>query len=264
MSSEILAAKQVGDVSYMVADLSVLYTIIDSESIKQSNSTEYNPRQKSDGHYVSLSRDFTAAALRNNKRWRYGVILDGNKLSERYHVEPFSFPGSVINSGGKFAIKELTSYDDNTYKLVIVNRPAMSVPRVVFNYLEEQILNLPESYKDSHHLVVQEEGIRRVKGRKIDTKYLFNVKHGDGGRILSKFDSLPEYVKYVLTKSAGTNEYEERIWTERNYISIKGCILGLVLPQKEIPDFETDDRKLVVALRDLMDSKMNEYQIVYY
>lgn len=43
--STILASKQIGDLSYFVGDLATLYTIVDSQKIKQSKSLEYNSRK---------------------------------------------------------------------------------------------------------------------------------------------------------------------------------------------------------------------------
>ena len=95
MKTKILASKQVGEVSYLVGDLQILYNVVKDEVILGSKKPEKNPRTGKLENYVSLSRNYTSAALRNNSRWKYGVLLDGDKLSDHYHIEPISYVGAV-------------------------------------------------------------------------------------------------------------------------------------------------------------------------
>lgn len=260
----IYAAKQVGDVSYLVKDWSVFYDILENQHIKRSKAMELNPRTRKKSYYVSLSRNFTAAALRNNTRWRYGVVIDGDKLSNRYHIEPFSFTGANLNNGGKIGIKDLTAYDDGTYKLRLVNWPAMPISRETFDFIESLILSQSDEFNKSHKLVIQDGGKRRVAGRMIEKKYNYNVKHGDGCRLLVNVDKLPGEITTFLTKDPRTNEYEERIWTSDEYIDISKCIKGIIIPRSEIPDFESSDFADIVQVRDILDSMYREYTITYY
>lgn len=64
----LIEEKQVGPVSYMVKEPAVLYTILETNRILRSRKQEYNPDTKEDQYYVSLSRDMTAAAIRNESR----------------------------------------------------------------------------------------------------------------------------------------------------------------------------------------------------
>ena len=82
----LVEGKQVGEVSYMVADLDVLLYILDDEMLLRSRLQELNPKTRKKEYYLSLSRNLTAAAKRNGKRWRWGVILNGDKLSDRYSI----------------------------------------------------------------------------------------------------------------------------------------------------------------------------------
>lgn len=262
---KIYAAKQVGDLSYFVSDISILGQIIRTAQIRQSNNPEFNPRVKKKQYYVSLSRNMTAAAIRNNKRWRYGVVIDGDKLSNRYHIEPFSFAGTSINRGNQLGVKELTAYDDGTYKLRLVSWPAMDISKSTFEYLEDLILSKDETFNQEHKLVIQDGGKRRVGGRMITKKYVYNVKHGDGRKLLGKVEDLPNEIVEFLTTSSETNEYEERVWTNTQYIDISGCIKGLILPKGEIPDFETEqENKIIVDIRECLDEEYDEYKLTYY
>lgn len=89
----IIENKQVGPVSYMCETGQILNAILTDMEILRSRKPEKNPATKKPQYYVSLSRDLTSAARRNNERWRFGVVLDGDKLSDRYHISPVSYAG---------------------------------------------------------------------------------------------------------------------------------------------------------------------------
>lgn len=259
----ITAAKQIGDLSYFCKHFTTLCNIVEDERISSGSSMEYNPRTKKKSKYVSMSRHMTAATLRNNKRWKYGVIVDGTKLSNRYHIEPFSFTGASIRKS-TLRVKGITKYDDGSCTLSLVNWPTMDTSSKVFDYFENLILDQPESFNDSHKLVIQTQGKRRVKGRLIERKYVYNVIHGDGGKLISSFESLPDYVKYLLLKGSKTNEYEERLWTSSAFIDISGCIKGIIIPKSEFKDFETSENPEAVILRDICDKTLKNYDVIYY
>lgn len=259
----ILAAKQVGDLSYFVKDLNIFYNIIKYQQIKQSNNQEYNPRTGKKEYYISLSRNMTAAALRNSDRWRYGIVIDGNKLSNRYHIEPFSFTGSSLNQGSQLRVKYLVSYDDGTCKLNLVNWPTMEISKSTFDFIRNRILSMPEDFNNSHKLVFQQGGKRKVEGRFIDEKYMYNVKHGDSGKLLADVD-LPSEITYQLTKGTATNEYEERVWMSKEYLDISGCIIGIVVPRDEFDDFKIADDPIVQKIRESLDKIHRNYTITYY
>lgn len=262
--AKIFAAKQVGRLSYFVGNLSTFYTVITTQKIKQSNKAEYNPRTKKKENYVSLSRSISAAPSRNNTRWRYGITIDGDHLSDRYHIEPFSFMGSALNRGAKIGIKDMTLYDDGSCRLRLVNWPAMSISRNTFDYIENLILSQPEKFNSEHKLQIQDGGKRRVNGHLIEKKYNYNVQHGDGSVLLSHVDKIPDEITTMLTKGENTNEYEERVWTSSNFLDISGCITGVIVPKSEIPDFETSDNKIITLIRDFLDEKYGDYKITYY
>lgn len=244
---KILASKQVGDVSYLVAEIETLYNIVRDEIILSSRVPEKDPNTGKPEHYISLSRNYTSAALRNNGRWRYGVLLDGNKLSERYHIEPISFYGGVRKG---VRLNTLTKYDDGTcYALLINGGGSMQIPSSLYDSIEQIIINLPEETKQQKRLIVQTGGKRRYRGRMIDTKYTFKNPNGfplNENTLGSQFTN--------LLKHTDLNETEERIWVQnKKSISISGCIIGLVLPKSEADRLDEPDG-VFAMLRQEMDS----------
>ena len=243
----ILENKQVGDVSYMVSELSVLYNILNTESIYSSRNTEYNPNTGKKQNYVSLSRDLTSAAFRNSKRWVYGVLLDGDKLSDNYSITPYSYSGTVLNSGGDLRVKYIAEYDDGTCVLNLVNWSTMSITKSIYDEIVSAIEKMPNDLKIKKKLEHTMEGKNRRNGKVLKEKYLFNVKTG-GLRITQKeFPSLCS----KLSKSSGMNETEERIWlNNENTISIKRCIKGIIIPKKMSSEEDVELENILKMLDD--------------
>lgn len=246
MKVKILASKQVGDVSYLVGDLEILYNIIKDEVILGSKKPEKNPRTGKPENYVSLSRNYTSAALRNNSRWKYGVLLDGNKLSDRYHIEPISYTGAVTKN---LRLKTLTKYDNGEcYAYFLNSGGATRIPPYTYNQIEQTILNLPDEIKEQKKLVVQNGGKRRTKGKLIEKKYTFQVPNGFNINLRSLGSGFTDLLKHTEL-----NETEERIWLGgKTHISIHNCIVGLVLP-KSIADqlnASEDTLAMIVAVMD--------------
>ena len=110
----ITAAKQVGSLSYMVESQTILDLILRTGRIKSSQKPERNPNTGEESKFVSFSRNMTSAAIRNSKRWRWGVIIDGDRLSDRYSIVPISFVGVLTNkNSANFKVKCITKYDEN-------------------------------------------------------------------------------------------------------------------------------------------------------
>lgn len=65
---KVITAKQVGDVSYLVSNDATLRTILVEGRIVSSKKQEKNPNTSKLQNYVSLARDLTSAAIRNNSR----------------------------------------------------------------------------------------------------------------------------------------------------------------------------------------------------
>lgn len=259
-------AKQVGNVSYMVGDLQVLCNIIATESIWTSK-PEYNAKQHKNMPFVSFARDMSAAALRNPKRWKYGIILDGDHLSDKYKIEPFSYAGAGVNKGDKFKVKILTHYDDNTYALTMVNWPTITISQKLFQILEAYILNMPQDKKEQKRLEIKDGGQRKVNGHKIVKQYLFNVP--SGGFTINA-NSLPAEYQSLLVKHEKVNETEERIWTNAPKIDISGTIIGVILPKEVKVEFEymqagnINEKDPLQTLKNEITKVNSNYVVKYY
>lgn len=235
----ILAAKQVGPVSYLTSSKDRLVRNIEQGRIRTSRSKERNESQKTDMWYVSLSRDLSAAAKRNPDRWYYGVIIDGDKLSNMYHIEPYSFAGNKLNSNKGMIIKSIRQYDDGTCKMTLVNWPTMDIPKQVYDAIKDHMLSMPEDFNKKHKFTI--EGPSKVKrGGKYRTEYYYyNVKHG--GFQLSD-DTVPPHIAEMMLKHTNMNETEERVWFDRpNFLNIQKCMVGIVMPRDEVKLLETSD-----------------------
>lgn len=227
----IYAAKQVGDVSYLVEDIPTLIQVIESQEIWASESPEYNPNTGKKSRYVSLSRNLTSAAKRNNKRWNCGILIDGDKLSNHYHIEPYSFAGVGITQN-KYRVKTITQYSDGSHTMNLVNWPTMEISQSFYDEVENIINSLPEDFKSKKNYTYSGEGKLIRNGRKIVERHHFNTKLG--GPILN-LSNLSESAASYLLKHEKVNETEERIWlnNHQSSVNVSGCILGVVLSDKD-------------------------------
>ena len=249
----LIEEKQVGELSYFTKEPIALVSILDNEEIRRSLKEENNPATGKKQHYVSFSRNMTAATKRNPDRWRYGILIDGTKLSNRYKIEPVSYVG-ITTRKSAVNVKYIAAYENGTYFLNLVRFPTIQINRATYMKLRDEIESLPDDVKQLKKLIYQSEGKRKVNGTKIKEKYYFNVPTG-GLRITDK--QYPELVS-ALQKDTGLNEYEERIWLDNssNFISIRGCILAVILPN----NFGDDEfeKELKEYLQD------SEIKIIYY
>ena len=237
MINLLVEEKQVGEVSYLVDDLEILLYILDEEMLLRSRLQEYNPNTGKKEYYLSLSRNLTAAAKRNSKRWRWGVILDGTKLSNKYSITPVSYSG-IQMSYSDLRVKYITAYDNGTYALNLVNWPTIEVNKFIWDEITKEINNLPEEFKEKKKLQHTYEGRNTINGRKVKEKYLFNVKTGG---LKLNYRNFPEICS-ALDKNTNIDEAEERIWIPSGdyYIDIHNCIKGIIAPSNLTEEEQKD------------------------
>lgn len=174
---KIYASKQVGPIYYMVDSVAILRTISTTELIKTSNEAEEGYSDNKSHHYVSFLRSVDKAG-RNPKRWRYGVELDGTKLSNRYKIVPYSFSGNKLQGNKRyFRIKYAAEYDDDTFVLQLVDWPVMKIPEKIFREIESAILSDCENINEIKKLQIT-PGVRAYRGRKAIVKYTYPVPSG--------------------------------------------------------------------------------------
>ena len=229
----IQASKQIGEVSYFVDSIYTLIRIVDQQLIAVSAS-EYDTYTKQKRPYVSLSRNLTAPATRNHKRWKCGVILDGNRLSDKYEIKPVSYAGHDFYSSSKFKLKSITAYDNDTYRIDCLNWAEIYVPKSVYDEIKINIEALSDSSKTN--LEYQGHGKRSYRGKTVVERYVFTNRYG--GPALNTLVS--DATARKIINSPRIAEFEERLFPKNNQsvVSIANCILGIVLSEADGKEFE--------------------------
>ena len=227
---KIYASKQLGNVYYMVKDPFVVANIVAQNVIRTSEKPERGYVDKKPHYYISLMRSLDKAS-RNPDKWIYGIRLDGNKLSDRYKIEPFSFAGHNFTKAKRhFVVYYISEYDDGTCYLQLTKRPVIQIPKYVYDDIKSTIIEDPLDMKDVKHLTVS-TGKRSYRGKRIVEKYHYNVP--SGGLPLNEQTVSQSTLSY-LAKHTMLNETEERVWilnSDLQYINVSGCINGYIEPE---------------------------------
>ena len=260
---KIYAAKQVGDVSYLCQDIPTLIQIIDSKEIWSSKAPEFNPKTHKKQYYVSLSRDLTSATDRNINRWCCGVVLDGNKLLDKYSIEPYSYAGVQLSRPQGYRVKTLTAYENGTYKLTCVNWSTISISKSMYDEIASIIEDMPEDIKQLKKYVHTGRGKRKVNGTYIKEKHHFVGKNG-GPVINNKNLSAKSTLEFL--KNSKINETEERIWLNSGRsININRCIKGIVISEADASKLEKNLNGIYKMLYDsIVDAAGDNFEIVTY
>lgn len=275
MKKVIYAAKQVGEISYCVSDPVTLAKIIKSEEIWWSNNIEYNANTYKKQYSISFGRDLLAAPKRSPKKWGFGLILNGDKLSEHNKFQTYSYAGTVMGTGvGKFAIGKLTEYNDGTYAMSIVKWRTVEITKKLYDYFLSQL----NSISDKYQIKLKHGSRKNNEGKMIKDQYTIGSMYGDSGTLIR---DAPEWVRAEISNLAGVHETEERIWNEdfkfnKSYklkkgedsiprpdtnLDISGCIIGIILPKPKDKDQEADEQYLI----DLANQHtLNPAKILYY
>lgn len=251
MEFKLEEGKQVGRLMYMVESPTILYRIIDEGRIVSGQHNEKNPYTgTTTNDYVCFSRT-NLPADRNPKRWAYGIVLDGDKLSNKYSIKPYSYKGNKPEEW--LPIKVLTAYDDGTYTMYIVNFGTLAITKDIFDYVEQVILNMPDELKATKKLTVTDSGKRAINGHRIAKKYEFHVKSG-GPKI--KPSSQPTLNAMWNSRM---DETEERVWKPE--VDISDCITGVIMPARE--DYTYEEQELI-NLADSMGLDIKYYNNKYF
>lgn len=219
----ILASKQFYELSYFADTVVAFGTIITTKQIRLSTKPEYDPNMNNNKYrYTSFSRDLLAAPKRNPSKWRFGVILDGELLTDRYSFISFSYAGVALYKGDMLKIEYIIYDKDGKGELKLFGRS----PIYISNALAQSIISKGDFSRYRFEQIMTDVHKYYTKNRRIAI-------------YISDIISNRQYAE--ITKSSSLNEYEERIWnhnknerfmTNENhkYINILGCIKGFVLP----------------------------------
>lgn len=141
--------KNTGFVSYGVkgsdenSSVKMLDTILRSDQIKSSEAQAgLYPGSENDA-FVSTSRDYLSH-IKGNRQRPVGIILDGNKLSNKYKINPINWAVLELNKeASRLSLKELKEYTnlDNpqqkAYKVQFACYGSFFVNAEVFRILEK-------------------------------------------------------------------------------------------------------------------------------
>jgi hypothetical protein len=203
-------AKQVGLVSYGVkgtadkSSIGVLDIILQSGKIKSSEVQGGLYNDSSEDAFVSTSRDLLSH-IKNNRQRPVGIILDGDKLSDRYKIRPINWATLELNKDisrlNLKALYEYTNEDDpneKTYKVQFASYGSFLITSRVFDILERimQCYNATETINRrgetttlgaTHGFVgndrIGSKGRPRPGNWRITKGYFYNVPNGGGVNI---------------------------------------------------------------------------------
>lgn len=197
---ELNEGKNVGYISYGIKNsnddspIRVLDYILQSDKIKSSVAQEKLYPGSDKDAFVSTSRDYLSH-IKNNSQRPVGIILDGNKLSNKYKINPINWATLEFDKDtSRLSIKymyEFTNLDNpsqKVYKVQFDNYGAFFVEKEIFEILEKimQYYNATETVNRSN----EKTTLGATKG--------FIGDHGIGKR--GKNASMPYDGKWVRTK----------------------------------------------------------------
>lgn len=232
----ITESKQVGTIYYLVGNTEDLSNILRVGHVYTSDRGELPYPTK---RHVSFTRDWRNQNSKSKSKWKYGIIINGSNLSNKYHIEPYSYVGAEYSYNGNLSleIKYLISYDNNKYLVAFVNWGTYFISKEFFEELERKILNW--SGNEKAKLKIQKGGKITVSGvgGKIVTKYLYDTKQGG---VSIRITDIPKSLFKDMSKTTNFNEREERIWTDNKTVDISNSIEGIIIPEKELTDLKTE------------------------
>lgn len=220
-------SKQVGQLSCMVGDIQTLISILLYERINSSRVKERNPRSGKMERSVSTSRVIDSQPKRNPNRWKYGVILDGDTLSNKYRICPYSYAGTAFQRGANLAVKYVAKYEGDLYYLQLVKWPKMQISKQLYQAIVDIMESQSCEFKDKKGYAHLGEGRVYAGKRRLE---LYSYKSPYGGVRLNS-EMLPNNYRDIA-HNLHTEEFEERIWVgDADHISISNCVVGVIVPK---------------------------------
>lgn len=282
MKRAIVAGKQVGDVCYMCESLFAVYNILKSGEIKMTSKKEKSQRTGKPEYFTSLTRNFKALVAQNPARWRDGIILDGDKLSDTYAFDAINFAGYSMENqtaprGGKFKIKQITKWPSRCQVRLVGWAKEITVSNKAYEDIRDACFNeISEVDKQKCRMEIK-EGRRPVNGEIFIERILFNTP---GGAPTNLFQYLNDSTKAEISQA--TNQYEERIhgpkskqensasrFTSRNaeslpypVVHIQDCVKGIVINSED----EAEYPEIVESIEDVLSSQygLDDYACIEY
>lgn len=232
-------SKQIGTLYHYTKRASNFWSICESLSLRPG--TKQEPKEGKLQPFVAFSRESTAP--KRSTHWKYGFIIDGDRLSEHYKLTPISFAYRELSqkSNSSIRIKSLRLYDDGSAAVYLIRYGSIPISKTLYDELALWIEDLSKAQKDKSRLIKKGRGKIRRNGRLLLASYTFDSPVGSP----DISTALSDAAKSELSRSFRLYEAEERVWFDKatdllvdtNQISIKGLLQGVILP-KSIPDID--------------------------
>lgn len=274
----IFGAKQVGPISHLTASVPRLVSIIYYSKIATS-SPDMRTGADSQKPYVSFSRNLTSAATRNNKKWRYGIIVDGDKLSNRYQLKPYNYTAVKNEAGVGVDVKGIRAYDNDTYTLTPWIGNTTRIPKWLYDEIKLAIMNMPQQYNSKNGLAVETDKAKRKTNGAYRTEWIYYKSQYHGmpmtpenlsdraltwisNHVLNEEETRILMPKQKVKDNKAERAARESVTDADGYITditglscidLKGCIIGLVLPRDEVKYFNDPPNKHWSLLKEVVE-----------
>lgn len=159
-------SKNVGDIYHFTPNLKIVYNILSSGELISSNK-EKDFNTNTDRYAFSFTRDRNIGGY---KSFKYGIIFDGTKLSDRYKINPFRFNTEnllmksvrhLCKCGNKYfvSVYQYSSGDNNSIEKVIDDVKSGNIDygiilsEEIYNVLREGFLDLLNKYNNKEDTI---------------------------------------------------------------------------------------------------------------
>lgn len=226
------SGKNIDDMYHFTRTAGNFCLICSDHTLRAGEKEERGPAHEEEMEpFISVTRDKHLITT-SGRKYRFGFILDGRKLSDNYKLEPISYPRYQMDVSNTSAIQltSITRYKNGICKAYVKQYGSITISQETFEELVKYIEKQPEAELKKARLKINQDGKRKVSGigAPIDLQYKFLTEYGI--RISSK--NFPEMAPTTsdLSHNTRVNEFEERIWGEK--VDIKGCLKGVIISTK--------------------------------
>ena len=221
------SGKNIDDLYHFTTKASLFYLVCSDQTLRAGATEESGPAHQGKNPFVAFTRDRNLPS-KSHRDYRFGFIIDGNKLSDRYKIEPISYIGhQMTKKDSNVLISRLTRYQNGHCTVATNIYGTIDIDRKTFDELAKYIENLPEDIKTKKKLTHREGGTRNVRGigAPIAEQYAVGTKHG----IVFTATSFPEVTSAgsALASNPDVDEYEERVWLDK--VDIGKCLKGVII-----------------------------------
>ena len=269
MKRAIVGGKQVGQVYYMCESLFAVRNILRSGEIKMSSKKEKSINTNKLEYFTSLTRNFKSLVAQKPNKWRDGIILDGDKLSDSYSIDPINFVGTSAENQrgpqGKLKISQITRWPSRCMIRFVGWSKELQIALSTYLQIKAACLDgISDAERKKCKLEIS-QGKRNRGGEKFIERLKFNTPGGSPPNI---FTYLPESALSELASVA--NQYEERIHgpnklaetTPKRFksqvadkldlpvVHITDCVKGVVINSEDLDEYP----ELVEEITNLLES----------